>query len=395
MKYRNNSNKMKKKLKSQGVLLNNIKFPIINLKIINKNFNPKNNGTNQKNIINKIKTKTNKIKKEEVFNNKIDDITININKKFNISKKVNTSLNNEIKKENISSFFVNDFTIKNFFIKKDNDRTAKEKIKLNQSSNLIVFPMVTKEKLEKIKILNNKRLFLEKKEHYKKLLEDYSEKIHKNKKNEVNIYNLDFQIKVNKRKVLSLLEDSGIIEPNDYLINNLKKTEWPKKHFYEYSSNIIKVYKNKLKEKQNRLRNEITEKNLELKMKNYADYKNNQTNNIKIFSGLNKRESNKFIHKLDKSRSTLHIVPINKTSLTSIDNTISQEELPIFKCTKLNVHFRNKNSNFNIRNIYSLNNKIIKNKSQTNIKNINKEKLCFRINSNKNSDIAHLNISQP
>ena len=394
MKYRNNSNKMKKNLKSQEALLNNIKFPIINLKINNNNFNPKNNGTNKKNI-NKINTKTYKIKKEETFNNKIDDITININKKFNISKKVNTSLNNEIKKENISSFFVNDFTIKNFFIRKNNDGTAKENIKLNKNNNLIVFPMVTKEQLEKIKLLNNKRLFLEKKEHYKKLLEDYSEKIHKNKKNEANIYNLDFQIKVTKRKVLSILEDSGIIEPNDYLINNLKKTEWPKKHFYEYSSNIIKGYKNKLKEKQIRRRNEITEKYLELKMKNYADYKDNQTNNMKIFRGLNKRESNKFNNKLDKSRSTVHIVPINKTSLTSIDNTISQEEIPIFKCTKLNIHFRNKNSNFNIRNIYSLNNKIIKNKSQTSINNINKEKLFFRINSNKNSDIAHLNISQP
>ena len=46
-----------------------------------------------------------------------------------------------------------------------------------------------------------------------------------------------------------------------------------------------------------------------------------------------------------------------------------------------------------IRNIKTLNNIIIKNKSQTNINNINKEKLYNKINSNKNSDIAHLNIT--
>ena len=384
-----------KKIQSQRILIYNTKFPKINISMKSKNFISKNNETSLKNNNNKINNKTGEIKKKELFNNKIDDIMIEINKKFNISNKVNTSLNNETRKENMSSFFVNDFTRKNFFIKKNNKR-AKQNSQLIDNNNLIVFPRITKTQLEKIKSLGNKILFRDKKENnvFKKLLEDYSEKDNTNKKNKENIYNLDFQIKVNKRKVLSVLENSGIIQAYDYLINNLKQTVWPKKPSYECSSNIIKGYKNKLVKNQTVKRNEI-EKYFKDGNKNYTVNKININNNIKLSRVFNEgeREANKFNKKLDKSRSTLHIISTNKTSFTSIDNNNSKEEIPTFKCNKVNVHFRNINKKFNIRNLKSLNNNIIKNKSQNNINSRNKEKLYHKIYSNKNSDIAHLNIT--
>ena len=291
-------------------LIYNTKLPQINISIKSKNFISKNNETSLKNNNNKINNKTGEIKKKEIFNNKIDDIMTEVNKKFNISNKVNTSLNNETKKENMSSFFVNDFTRKNFFIKKNNKR-AKQNTQLIDNNNLIVFPRITKTQLEKIKSLGNKILFRDKKENvaFKKLLEDYSEKENTNKKNKENIYNLDFQIKVNKRKVLSVLEDSGIIEAYDYLINNLKQTGWPKKSFNECSSNIIKGYKNKLVKNQTVKRNEI-EKYFKDGNKNYTVNKINVNNNIKLSRVFNEREreANKFNKKLEKSRSTLHII---------------------------------------------------------------------------------------
>ena len=398
-----------KKLESQRTLINPFKLPKINTSLKRKNFNPKNIEASLKNDNNKINNNTCEIKKQEIFNNNIDDIIIEVNKKFNISSKVNTSLNNETKKENMSSFFVNDFSRKNFFIRKNNKK-AKENTNLIDNYNLIVFPRITKTKLEKIKSLGNKILFRDRKENiaFKKLLEDYSEKENTIKKNKENIYNLEFQIKVNKRKVLSILEDSGIIEAYDYLINNLKPTGWPKKSFYEYSPNIIKGYKNKFVKNQIRKRNEIVEKYLEDRNKYYTVNKINEKNNIKLLRVPKEREANIFIKKLDKSRSTLNIISTNKTSYTSIDNNTSHEEIPTFKCSKVNVHFRNNNKKFNlynylnlsiypkrnyIRNIKTLNNIIIKNKSQTNINNINKEKLYNKIKSNKNSDIAHLNIT--
>ena len=333
-----------KKLESQRTLINPFKLPKINTSLKRKNFNPKNIEASLKNDNNKINNKTCEIKKQEIFNNNIDDIIIEVNKKFNISSKVNTSLNNETKKENMSSFFVNDFSRKNFFIRKNNKK-AKENTNLIDNYNLIVFPRITKTKLEKIKSLGNKILFRDRKENiaFKKLLEDYSEKENTIKKNKENIYNLEFQIKVNKRKVLSILEDSGIIEAYDYLINNLKPTGWPKKSFYEYSPNIIKGYKNKFVKNQIRKRNEIVEKYLEDRNKYYTVNKINEKNNIKLLRVPKEREANIFIKKLDKSRSTLNIISTNKTSYTSIDNNTSHEEIPTFKCSKVNVHFRNNN----------------------------------------------------
>jgi hypothetical protein len=75
--------------------------------------------------------------------------------------------------------------------------------------------------MEEIKLRRDKRLNQEKKDDiaFKKILKDYEEEKQPNKKNKINIYNLDFQLAINTRQVLSILEDSGIIEAYKYLIN--------------------------------------------------------------------------------------------------------------------------------------------------------------------------------
>ena len=80
--------------------------------------------------------------------------------------------------------------------------------------------------MEQIRLRRNERLLQEKKDEiaFKKILEDYEEEKQMNKKNKINVCSLDFKIAVNKKKVKSILEESGIIDAYYYLINNIKKT---------------------------------------------------------------------------------------------------------------------------------------------------------------------------
>ena len=397
---------MKKSFQSKSTFINNIKLPKINLNsnrkspTLNANNDSsgntnflENNEINEYENINNLENKTEEFNKNNKINNKIDDIISEVNKKFNISNKINSfTINTETKRANISSYFINDFTRKNFMKKKINKIKEKENLNKKESNHIIIFPRITKEKMEEIKLRRDKRLIQEKKDDiaFKKILKDYEEEKQPNKKNKINIYNLDFQLAINTRQVLSILEDSGIIEAYKYLINSIEKTGWPKKDLYEYSSNIIKGYESKWKKKKIKKRNEITEKYFEDKLKHYKEEKNKGNENIKLFRVLKAREENKFIKKLDKSRSSLNIIKKNITLLNKSNNESmekngggdSKEKNTDFKYKKVNIRFRNNNNN----KINSRNPKII---NKNAFGNNNNGKLYFKISINKKDEATN------
>ena len=396
---------MKKSFQSKSTFINNIKLPKINLNsnrkspTLNANNDSsgntnflENNEINEYENINNLENKTEEFNKNNKINNKIDDIISQVNKKFNISNKINSfTINTETKRANLSSYFINDFTRKNFMKKKINKIKEKENLNKKESNHIIIFPRITKEKMEEIKLRRDKRLNQEKKDDiaFKKILKDYEEEKQPNKKNKINIYNLDFQLAINTRQVLSILEDSGIIEAYKYLINSIEKTGWPKKDLYEYSSNIIKGYESKWKKKKIKKRNEITEKYFEDKLKHYKEEKNKGNENIKLFRVLKAREENKFIKKLDKSRSSLNIIKKNITLLNKSNNenmeknnnNDSKEKNTDFKYKKVNIRFRNNNNKINSRNAKIIN----KNAFENN----NNGKLYFKISINKKDEATN------
>lgn len=396
---------MKKSFQSKSTFINNIKLPKINLNsnrkspTLNANNDSsgktnflENNEINEYENINNLENKTEEFNKNNKINNKIDDIISEVNKKFNISNKINSfTINTETKRANISSYFINDFTRKNFMKKKINKIKEKENLNKKESNHIIIFPRITKEKMEEIKLRRDKRLNQEKKDDiaFKKILKDYEEEKQPNKKNKINIYNLDFQLAINTRQVLSILEDSGIIEAYKYLINSIEKTGWPKKDLYEYSSNIIKGYESKWKKKKIKKRNEITEKYFEDKLKHYKEEKNKGNENIKLFRVLKAREENKFIKKLDKSRSSLNIIKKNITLLNKSNNenmeknnnNDSKEKNTDFKYKKVNIRFRNNNNKINSRNPKIINKNAFGNN--------NNGKLYFKISINKKDEATN------
>ena len=211
----------------------------------------------------------------------------------------------------MSSYFINDFTNKIFLKKKINSLMAKEeKGSRKKDINILIYPQVTNEKIEEIKSRSIKRLIEDKKDEmmFKKLLEDYEEEKHPKRKNKINVYNLDFQIAVNQKKALSILEDIGVIEVKNYLINKRKKPSFPKKHLQGSSTYTIKSYQNKRINDKIQKNNEITENYFVTKIKNYMEENNNGNDYIKLIKILKERKLNNILNKLNKSKSSINII---------------------------------------------------------------------------------------
>ena len=353
------------------------------------NENNINNETNinkneNENTIEEIKINENKNKNK--CNNYIKDIITNVNNKYNIQSKINTSLNNELKKEkikeNIYSYFISDFNRQNIKRKQNN-----KKQKISNNNSIIIFPRITKEKFEEIK--QAKKNKLGQKEHFfTELIKEYKKDNTSNKKNKINIQNIDFQVKVSKKKALSILEDSGIIEAYDYLINNIKETGWPKKDLYEYSANIIKNYEKKWKKKKIQKTREEVEKHFEDKKKNFLQNLNKKNKNNKyndmLFKILNERERNKFIKKLNKSRSSLYIMERNLST-----NNFNKGNSNIkYKNININISQRNNSRNYKLNN-----NDITKNNSNYIRRNNNKQlKIKISLKNNKYNNYSTSNL---
>ena len=132
-------------------------------------------------------------------------------------------------------------------------------------------------------------------------------------------------------------------------------------------------------------------------MKIYIQEKNKGNNNIQLLRVLNEREANKFIQRLDRSRSTLHIIPKNKTMISNIENNNeSNDEQSGFRYKRINVKLNDNSSNnkINSRNL-KINNNITKSNNKY---EDNKQKIYFKISinnkneNNKNNQTSNKNI---
>ena len=150
-----------------------------------------------------------------------------------------------------------------------------------------------------------------------------------NKNNKEDIYNTNFNIKMKQEKILTILENSGIIEAYKILMNNLHTNGLPEENIYEYSSNFIKNYEKQWKEKKAKIKNDNIKKYYEDKKQNYLknlNDKNNKNNNSLIYRLLKEREGNQFIKKLDRSRSSLHILKKNITIVKGNESELMSEK---------------------------------------------------------------------
>ena len=402
---------MKKKFESKNIIKIRPLLPKINLNSNIISSQQRRNIDNKNKIIfskssernttkyNKINSnKNNEIGKIEKLNNKINDIISNLNKKSYISNKINTSIRNDSKRKIISSFFVDDFNRKRMLTIYNNKKKVKEieKTKNIENNNIQIFQKKTKEKLRIIESKKDKGLIQELKNssYLRKSFENNKEEKHSNKKNKINLYDLDFRITINPKKVIPILEDCGIINSYNYLINNIKLVDCLTKQKYLNSSNIKNWSEGKYNEKQREKKNKNYFKNKKENLKHEKT-----SDNIQLTQGLYLREKNKFKKKLNKISSYKNIVEKNKTSLDDVDNDISKNNEKInFKYNKINIQFINGNNKINSRNFkFFYNNKIAKSKSNININDSINGKLLFKIGLNKNEKIKlennnHINL---
>ena len=373
-------------------LKNNINLPIIesstkrnqlkiNTKLYNKNKNLENSTLSflsQSSIKTKSMSNITFEEKQKPKNTtqKIDDIINNVNKNHNINSKVNIKDRNTLENEIISKEkeIVNNnnnkkkltnihsiTNLKNNTIKPKYKYISPKRmnVKINIDSPPKIeekkSPRITKEKLKEIQERRKKRLLQEQKEYEftKKILEDKIKNKNLNEKTEVTYSNkLYSPIQISHKKAQHILEEWGMFDAYKYLIEHLCKNGLPSGNLYEYSSGIIKNYEKEWKKKKSKLLNEKIEKYFENKKKIFLDENNinsnlNKSNDNLMYKVLKRREQEKFIKKLDKSRSTLNIIK----RIPEIPDTINKiEKKSEQQNNKENINKSSNKNNSNIKN---------------------------------------------
>ena len=375
---------------------NKIKLPLIK---INKGRNlpqkTKNKINLNKETKSPIKIENNNDKKNDVTEEiikesksnikNIDDIIKDVNKSHNIFSKIN-SVGNEKEKENndesLSNILdlnkkivnstisgdkngskVNNIKKKNYNIpiKKQNKTTIKDNAK-----EVVLVPRITKEKLKELQEKRRKRLVQEQKEKeiLSKMMEDIKNSNNTSTRKTDDTNNMNYEIKISQKNVLSTLEEGGIIEAYKNLINNLRQNGIPPGNIYEYSAKMIRDYEKEWKKKKFIKQNEKIEKYFEEKKQNYLknlskeNKDQDKNNNNLIYKILKDREANQFIKKLDRSRSTLHVIKnISELKGSKTDLTLKTSIKKIKK-----IIIKNKDKNKSINNIKEINNSINSNK---------------------------------
>jgi len=345
--YRNDKNILNKKLRKSSSSL--FSKNSLDNKLTKNNNNNVNEEKQNKNL-KKINDIINNVNKSHNINSKIinsknmsdiDNLST-IKNKSDINNKINSSKNKEQKKL--------------IFNKKKTFRINDDESKKIVNNNV---PRITKEKLKEIQERRRIRLMKEKKE-YEMQIKLLNENKENNKKEDMVSFSnkINSPIQMNQKKAQNLLEEGGMIDAYKYLISHLCKNGMPPGDLYEYSSLIIKNYEKEWKKKKYKMMNEKIQKYFEDKKKSLLNNSNikNDKNKINLYyQVLEKREENQFIKKLDKSRSSLHIIKRN----------------PIIKLTsrtKNNENKLNKSNN-------SENNKL--NNSINNLKKINGEDIIL------------------
>ena len=189
--------------------------------------------------------------------------------------------------------------------------------------------------------------------------------------------NMNCKIKISQKDVLSILEEGGIIEAYKNLINHLRQNGIPPGNIYEYSAKMIRDYEKEWKKKKFIKQNEKIEKYFEEKKQDYLknlSQENNfqdKNNNSLIYKVLKHREQNQFIKKLDRSRSTLHVIKnISELKEDKTDLTLKIANKKIKK-----IIIKNKDKNNSINNIKGINNNSINDNKEVN----ESQKVLFKI----------------
>ena len=291
-----------------------LSIPSLNSPNTNTNKSLVSNSTN-KNNNNKSQTKDNSLIDS---NPKINEIIENIHKTSSM-KNINKRNNNTLKKDNTKqnnrnkSFKSSDNNKNNISL----DQSIKQINNINMSVKNFSKPVIkiSNEKLQELQEKRNKRLIKEQKdfEIQEKILDEQRKVNNILRKDREKLFN-NFEkpkIEYSQKKAQSILEDGGIIEAYKYLIKHLCQLSTPPQNIYDYSSEIIKKYEKIWRIKKFKLLNEKIEKHFENKKQNYLKGDISNQDNIKIYKVLERREENKFIKNLDKSRSMLHITSRN------------------------------------------------------------------------------------
>ena len=337
------------------------------------------------NINTKVTEKKVDIENKTILKEKDKDNTIISNNNKNI---IDNNSNKNISLNNSKNNILNKIKIKKFNYK-PNHKFLSPRINLkifNDSSPKIIIdnkvPRISKEKLKEIKEKRNKRLLLEKKKYeiQMKMLEDLKENNNINKKQEIELSNKIYSpIEINHKKAQNILKKAGMIDAYKFLIEHLCKNGVPSGNLYEYSSNIIKNYEKEWKKKKFKMMNEKIEKHFDKKKKLILSNESgsNRSNDNLFFKIIKRREQGQFLKKLDKSRSTLHIIKKIPEFIKKIENKKEANNNEDKNTNKSNI---NKSNNNKINtNVNKINNKEKNNENNT---IINKE--SKQLNNNEN-----------
>ena len=355
------NNKKSNKLKLNNII-NNKNKESSTLSSIPKN-------SKKEKSISKTTPETFSNKKENISNNKINEIINTVNKQKNINTKVinnDMSLiedNNKKKLYKLKKYQFRIYKPLNPLLSPHedmsfvNEHKTKENFYKNLANNMT---KMTKGKLKEIKERRIARIKREKKGfEYNSLLimNDIKGENSIIKSGEIVLDNILQSInsptKINHKNAQKILEESGMIEAYKQLIKTLCKNGMPEGNVYNYCSEFIKNFErvwHKMKYKQ--LSKKIEE---HFKEKKELYIKNNENNSKnKYFRVLEQREEMKFIKKLDKSRSSLRV--IKRINILDKDKKIEDNKI-IANNILINKKEENKNNNnINMENKENKNN---------------------------------------
>ena len=376
--------------------IKDIKLPLINQTKKNTTIKSIKTTTNKNNKdIIKVNSAKNILNEENNNNDKINEIIDNVNKKRNINTKVINdgfhSTDNNINKINKKKKYkfkiykpLNPLLVPHedmSFIKEHHTKENFYKDLLNK------MPKMTKDKLNEIKKRRNARIKKEKlgyEFNSNKIINDIKGQNSIIKSGEIILSdilnNINGPIKISQKYAKKILEESGIIEAYKHLIKNLCKNGMPEGNVYDYCSEYVKNFERVWQKIKFRMLNKKIEEHFKEKKKELIEKNENNISN-KFFRILEQRNEMKFVKKLDKSRSSLHI--IKRKEIIPQENIKNNENNNKFITIELK---ENKNIILDRKN--SINKKNIQIKNNNQLKKLlpKSNKVTFNIKLKKNEN---------
>ena len=389
-----NQTKKNTTIKSIKTTTNKNNKDIIKVNSAKNILNEEKNKNQKKNNNLEINTESRKFS-ENNNNDKINEIIDNVNKKRNINTKVINdgfhSTDNNINKINKKKKYkfkiykpLNPLLVPHedmSFIKEHHTKENFYKDLLNK------MPKMTKDKLNEIKKRRNARIKKEKlgyEFNSNKIINDIKGQNSIIKSGEIIVSdilnNINDPIKISQKYAKKILEESGIIEAYKHLIKNLCKNGMPEGNVYDYCSEYVKNFERVWQKIKFRMLNKKIEEHFKEKKKELIEKNENNISN-KFFRILEQRNEMKFVKKLDKSRSSLHI--IKRKEIIPQENIKNNENNNKFITIELK---ENKNIILDRKN--SINKKNIQIKNNNQLKKLlpKSNKVTFNIKLKKNEN---------